>query len=414
MSVPRYMKRFVLSASATVVLTAALLSCSGADRTSGSAPVVVDTLAGGVVRTMSSAPIDSGHWFLEPLIVIQPPAGAPGELMAPNDIALAADNRVLVAESNPPEVRVFGANGDYLRTIGRVGSGPGEFRAAWITSRGDTLLVQDPQQARASTFLLSDGSFLSAFPTTGFYWAPIGVDRAGRAVMRMVVATADTACGPEQPFVRLTFDGTATDTVYVSHRRGDAQADVWPVHDGDRTVMTVRVPMRPRDEQQVSPSGAFVTVWTSEYLLRVSRDGQDTVALYGRQFTPSPVQMSEKRAIVASRVAEMSASPLGPPASAFEQAFDVDKIPDLRPPFEQFGLDAAGRTWGRRSDPDTTAVRFDLFDVDHRWLDVVEVPAAMWPLASWASVAWGKDRVAVHVEDENGLPAVHVFRIVRR
>jgi hypothetical protein len=404
----------VLRPARFLALTASLLSaCSSGERPRDSR-VTVDTLPGGVVRTMSAAPVDSGHWHLEPLVRIQPAEGAPGELMEPSDLAVSESGAVLVAESSPPEVKVYDAAGAYLRTIGREGGGPGEFRAAWLAVRGDTLLVQDPQQARASTFRISDGAFIDAHSTAGFYWAPIGLDGAGRAVIRMIETGADTTAGPAQRFLRISFDGAKTDTVAVPYRAANEADGLWTVRDGDRISMAIRVPFVPRDVQQVSPTGGFVTAWTAEYLLRVSRSGNDTIALFGRSYTPEPVSAAAKRTLVDDQVRAMTSGSDGPPRSLLEQSFVVDKIPDQRPAFEQFHVDAAGRTWVRRSLAESTTVTFDLFAPDGRWLDVVQLPAEAWPRQPWASVAWSADRVAVSLEDDVGRPAVQLYRIVRR
>ncbi len=408
------MTRSPLQVAPLALVGALLAACSWGDARSASARVAVDTLPGGIVRTMSAAPVDSGHWSLESLVVIQPADGAPGELLAPSDIALTADGRVLVAEDSPAEVKVYGADGVYERTIGRDGAGPGEFRAAWLAARGDTLMVQDPVLARASTFRISDGTLLASQATTARYFSPVGVDGAGRVAIRMLDDGADTAAGPAQRFLRLSFDGALVDTVAVGYRRTAADAGEWPVRDGDRMVMTVQVPMVPRDQQQVDAVGGFVTGWTGEYLLRVSSDGRDTVALFGRAFTSEPITAADKRALVDARVREMTAGSGGPPANVLQASFTVDKIPSERPPFEQFDVDARGRTWVRRSLADSSVVRFDLFGADRQWLDTVAVPAEGWPRATWASVAWGADRVAVYVEDKTGRPAVYLYRIVRR
>lgn len=191
---------------------------------------------------------------------------------------------------------------------------------------------------------------------------------------------------------------------------------MWEVRDGDRMQMTVTVPLRPRELQVADPRGAFVTAWTGDYLFRATSDGRDTVALYGRPFSPIAVAASEKREIVDTRVAEMLAG-AGPgmvPEQTLRSAFVVDFIPDERPPFERFDLDAAGRTWVQRSYADTSAMEFDLFDTDRRWLDVVRVSGSLWPSSTWTPVAWGRELVAVPAEDEDGRPLVRVFRVTRR
>ena len=69
-----------------------------------------------------------------------------------------ADGRVVVPLSGSLSIRVFSADGAFRRTLGREGSGPGEFRglvSAW--ARGDTIEALDGRLQRITRFL-PDGS----------------------------------------------------------------------------------------------------------------------------------------------------------------------------------------------------------------------------------------------------------------
>lgn len=375
----------------------------------------IDTLPGGVVRTLSVAPAERARWAIELLHVVQPADGEPGELLDPGDLALTEDGRVLVADEGAGHVSVYDADGNFVRTIGGKGEGPGEFRSAWLAVHGDTLFVQDPQVARGSTFRISTGEFLTSRHTACCYWAPLGVDGQGRAVMPMMRSESDTTIGPAAWFVRAAFGANTTDTVRVPQRPVSGKAPVWELRDGELLRGTVLVPLVPRDVPVADPRGGFITAWTGEYQLRVSRDGQDTVTLFGRSHTSARVTMPEKQAMVDARVTEMrSRTQGGMPEASLRSAFDPDLIPDVRPPFETFHVDPLGRTWVRRSLADTTVVELDLFSADRRWLDVVRVSGSLWPSTTWASIAWGADRVVTSGEDEAGRPLLRVFRIVRR
>ncbi len=398
-----------------VLLLGLVAAGCGAGETSGARPTAtVDTLLGGIVRTISAAPSDSGRWSLELLHEIRPDDGTPGELLEPSDVALTDHGHVVVADAGAGHITVYDASGTFVRTIGAKGEGPGEFRVAWLAVRGDTLFVQDPQLARGSTFRISTGEFLTSRNTACCYWAPIGIDGSGRAVMPMMRSDPDTSAGPAAWYVRAPLSSTSADTVRVPQRR--APSSVWEVKNGDRMQMTVTVPLAPRELRTVDPLGGFVTAWNGDYVLRVSRQGDDTVALFGRVHTAERVSSAEKQAIVDARIEGMSGStgPGSVPEPVLRESFVTSKIPDVRPPFESFHVDPLGRTWVRRSLADTTLVELDLFSADRRWLDVVRVPGALWPAAMWTSMAWSADRVVVPGEDDDGRPLLRVFRIVRR
>jgi len=69
--------------------------------------------------------------------------------------SVAADGagRVFVLDGREQLVRVFEADGRFVQTLGRPGSGPGEFRGArFVQVVGDTLWVMDAQNARITGY----------------------------------------------------------------------------------------------------------------------------------------------------------------------------------------------------------------------------------------------------------------------
>lgn len=400
--------------TARILLTACLaITACGESRASESF-VRVDSLPGGILRTISAHPIDSGHWNLVRVRDIQPPEHDSAELANPQDLGLADDGTVFVVDERPTRIKVFDPNGRLTRTIGRDGSGPGEFRVAYIAVLGDTLVAQDARNSRATSFNWRTGTMLSERRTACCYFFPIGIDGSGRAVIRSILPSPDSALPNVQAFVRFPVNGTTADTVFVPGGGRKDASKPWVVREGDLVKMSVVVPFQPRALHAVDRSGTFVTGFSSEYLLRRSSTGRDTTALFGRAWSPSPVSDAEKIRIVEQRIAEVRANDDELAESTVRAAFDPSYIPDVRPAFEGLWVDAAGRTWTRLVSSDTAIVQFDLFDADGRWLDVLSVSASDWPRSTWSPVALGRNEVAVPLEGDDGRPLVRVFRIERR
>jgi hypothetical protein len=377
--------------------------------------VTVDTLPGGIVRTMSSAPIEPGRWSLVRARDVQPPELDPAELLEPRDLALADDGTVLVSDTKPELIKVFDREGRFVRSLGGEGDGPGEHRVAYIALRGDTLVVQDPVNSRATTFDWRTGAILAERRTACCYWSPIGVNAAGEVFARSIVSAPDTTLRNVQAYVRFPIGGTRADTLFALERQGTPPPKSWELRDGDRMQMMLPVPFEPRAQFAIEPTGAHLTGWNAEYLLRTSRDGRDTVALFGRAATPSLLTAAEKRRIADARVSEIRrGNPQGISEQVLRMAFDPAMIPDRYPAYDNFTVDRAGRRWVRLTGPDTTRVAFDLFDSEGRWLDSLKVPATDWPAEAWRSAAWSRTEVAVILEAEDGRPLVRVFSIVRK
>jgi hypothetical protein len=83
-------------------------------------------------------------------------------------IARTTDGRIVVANAGSADVRYYDASGTWLKTTGRQGSGPGEFRNPYLLERGaaDTVYVADGQNSRIA-ILSPDGSFVRDIPEMG-------------------------------------------------------------------------------------------------------------------------------------------------------------------------------------------------------------------------------------------------------
>ncbi|MGD8239592.1 MAG: 6-bladed beta-propeller [Armatimonadota bacterium] len=80
--------------------------------------------------------------------------GLPYELFRVVGAARLSDGRVVVANAGTNELRFFDPAGRYLKSAGREGDGPGEFRDIWLMERfdADSLVVYDAIQRRISIF----------------------------------------------------------------------------------------------------------------------------------------------------------------------------------------------------------------------------------------------------------------------
>lgn len=400
-----------MPAPRSIVSLAVLAACGTAD--ARESLVTIDSLPGGIPRVTTAAPIDSGKWSLVHERDVRPAEGEPGELMEPNDIALADDGTLYVVERNPTAINMYGPDGRFVKQLAREGSGPGEVQAAWIAVRGDTLAIQDPSQSRGTTIDARDGSLISTRPTSCCYWYPLGIDGQGRAVARMMTPP-DSTKGPRQGYIRFAMTGEGTDTAMLPERPEPDGLKQWMVTRGKQGMFMRQVPLRPRGVHAVDPTGGFVTGWSGEYVLVATANGSDTAMVFRRPFSAEPVTAAQKQAIVDGVIAEFNEQEMDVTGDELRKAFDPTAIPDQRPAFEGIWVDREGRRWVRLSSSDTTSAQFDLFDREGRWIDQLGVPSTDWPREAWRPISFARDRVAVILEGEDGLPLIRVFRIVRR
>jgi hypothetical protein len=206
------------------LLMAALAGCGRADaRSAADAPLPAGAE---VVRNGESGAWGDGRgWRLSEDLRIGGGANGEGPDVFGRIIAVDADllGRVWVADVLASEIRVFGADGRHVRTVGRKGEGPGEFvqisgmafapdGRLWVLDGGASrFTVLDTAGAVAATHARHGGGALTPWPG--------GFDREGRLYDPLLVATPDGAVS--QAVVRYTAAFTPLDTLRIPPFEGE-------------------------------------------------------------------------------------------------------------------------------------------------------------------------------------------------
>lgn len=244
------------------------------------ATVAIEKLPNGIEKVMSPGPTawaDTSGWRLVELYRIggaESEAGA--ELIEPQDLALDPSGGVYISDQKPAVIKQFDANGKYVRSFGRDGSGPGEFRVAFLAAAPGHLVVHDPRSSRTSVFD-SAGVFLRSWNSSCCYWSSIIMDRDGT----IRIPTSDDA-KRGQPgraaYLRYRLDGTLIDTMRVEYEK--VEEKYWQLSGGsgqNRMQMMMSVPLTTSVELGLDPAGGVVLGRNDRYELVVSGTGLDTV-----------------------------------------------------------------------------------------------------------------------------------------
>lgn len=394
------------STLAPAALLAATLAagCSGAEARALARPAI-DSLPGGIPRVMNAGPaqwVGETGWQLELVGEISGQEGTESELINPQSLAVDDWNRVYVVDEKPRVIKVFGADGQFIRTIGREGEGPGEFRVGFIAVHQGQVVVHDPMVARTSVWDTT-GTFLRSWNSSCCFWTDIQVDRQGRVYVPTMFPTAPDAPSRGTPYVRWTMQGVAVDTVWVP--RNDSQAKFWTVSssEGGRNVarMMMSVPLTPRIASTLNPDGGVIYGWTEDYQLAVSAGSSDTSMVFGRTWTPASVTGERKQHEVDLLVARFRDQA---DEANLRQTFKADDIPGTAPAFIGLHVDREGHRWVRL-DPGTDSTRstFDIYDPAGTWLGTLGVTPA---LPQYGRIAFGREQVLVARENADGLPVV--------
>jgi hypothetical protein len=309
-------------------------------------------------------------------------------------------NRVWVADYQEQNIRVFDSRGAHVRTIGRKGSGPGEFRSVsgMVRMPDGNVVVLDFGNFRFSVFDTA-GALVATHPRKTMIstapW-PGRFDSRGRlydiAKMRPESSGEDALVRFDstfQPVDTFPLPGFEEQTFEISRTQGT-----------NRDVSRVNVPFAASQIWSIDPQGHVWIAVTDRY--RVERHSFEGTAdrVIEREFTPLPVTAADRRRV------------LGYNEDFIKKGgkIDVSRIPDTQPALHSFYFDDAGRLWVQPNRPAGEPPVLDVFEPTGRYLGQVQAPPrfAVGP----GPVVRG-DRMVAVTTDEEGVPTVVVFRIER-
>lgn len=325
-------------------------------------------------------------------------AGPPEEQFGSvRDLAVLSGGGVAVLDEQAAEVRIFGPDGAYLRTLGSEGEGPGEFQTPRSVTRlpGDTLAVYDYRAARITRFG-PDGA-LGRVVTLTFegYGRPTAASLFSDG--RIVAATRLSTPGGKVPPQGLSF---AVDSAVLQVNGDDGSL---------RDTIAVIPSLERFRDLDISPSAVSVRLYPAAF----NRTGVFTAHPDGvwcgfgdrwelRLLDPADGHLKRilrapglKRPLTdeeADRILRASLAEARDPEDlrARQRRYDLSPRPTMRPTYDRVVVDDRARIWLEEwPGADTDTRRWWVFDSDGALLGSVNVPGAFWLLAVRDHQAWG-------------------------
>ena len=348
------------------------------------------------------------------------------------DIALGRDGSIYVLDRQVPAIRQYDNQGKYIRTIGRGGSGPGEYRSAsgLATMRDGRLLLWDTGNWRINIYS-AEGSALgqwstpsgSAGSSTAQFSRALLVDTAGVVITRKTIFSRDFNNRPTV-WVRFRPDGSLIDTIQPPPAPRES-----PSLSATRanSSMSAPLPFSPRRVVVMSPLGYIVAGLPDRYAFELHQPGGAIVSVR-REIKPEPVSRAERTE--ARRDIEERMRGTEP-----NWSWNGPDIPDTKPLYSDIHVGLDGRIWialvpevgprigstsmsmgvgnpgGARRPPPSTErepskpALYDVFETDGRYLGQVQVPARV------SSVVRRGDQVWAVAFDTEDVPRIKRYRI---
>lgn len=335
-------------------------------------------------------------------------------------LAVGADGQVWAWDNTAPTLLHIDANGTSIRKVGRVGSGPGEYRSAngMAVARDGALVMWDDENARLTVYG-PDGSYRStvALRFTNCCGLPVTIDTANRIWLTTTPSTIEAAENSVDPtaFIRnaiayLRFDSTGTpiDTIVPVVLAGESgRVSALDGSSGGIRGAVRQVPYATYPRHAVSPFGHVVQAMARPYTVHAQVNGKPLRIT--RDFVPPPVADEERAQWRANIEAFMRRE-----NPAFR--WNGPDVPSDKPPIDDIAVGLDGRIWVALSVPSESfepdpprgpaqnrlprvafrprEKRWDVFDGAGRYVGRVVAPRAVTAFVMRDNEVWGVIRDA--------------------
>ncbi len=375
----------------TVALLALFaVGCAGGD---GSWSGSISDSAGVVMvsNTDQGTWSSSGQWTLDEELRIGTVEGDQNLMFGTvGMIAVDSEGNLYVMDSQAQRVQVFSAGGEFLRTIGGPGGGPGELGrgvAFCLMAAGDILTIPDLANQRINRFS-TDGEVLPS--------SPLSFDNGIPALFR---ATDD---GRIVYQIRpMPMPGQATppdsmDTILVLNPDGTPGDTIMRFKSGETVTMRGGAPRitiySPEPAWDVTSDERVLFGVSDSYRFGVYSNGEPE-RIITKPFERQPVTENDQQAAIS--FIEQAAIAQGAPPQALEQLRSIISFGEYMPAFSAILSGPQQTIWvqhiqsaGDLSEEeladfdiiqDAGAPEWDVFDADGRYLGVVTMPPRFTP-----------------------------------
>lgn len=396
----------------TLRICAAIIGCAAPLLAQPVLPTATGQGANRVLLHAADAFSKAPAWTLGPRLAATAGAAAP-DLTHAQQVALLADGGFVVHSAIGRNfLHHFAANGQFVRSLARSGSGPGELIApsGLAQLRGDTLVVIDGSPSRISWFTTRGFARSVAVPSSTHLelWM-IGALRTGALVTRTAAFALPRMKVPSRPL----------SDVWVVTPKGTAMQRIGSLPDFDFDAYPSREKPGPVPQPVVFSRMGQVAAWDSlvvlgdgnGYALEVI--GADGASRYHvrvpntRRAVTTAMREAARAQLLAMAGGSGTEGGLG--GMLGEQRRPLPPAADSLPPYDALLTALNGLLWvvdGRGptdSNGGATAFRADGAIVGRFTWSGNRVP-----------LAFGADRVAMRETDNDGVVSVVIYRLQRR
>lgn len=395
----------------TAIVAGTSLLAATACTTGEPGAIVVRTDSAGIRIVVSHAPAwaPDEAWRIEgPILTIGSLDGPePTQLHRVRAARRLPNGHVVIGDGGSTELRFFDANGQWIRSVGRAGDGPGEFRliSRFQVLPPDTLLVYDNAGPRVTAFTM-DGTLIEsrrvAAPGENVQ-APDHRLPDGRWLNRFSSPEVDGFQRRRNAFVTWSEGGTAVDTLL----EGDGQEYLIYRRFNGTQYLGRGVALRPFGGSDLAAIGpdrfALGNGLTHDIAVAELGDQQHRIR---RSAPNAPLPAGAVNRFIDDYVGRYAAER----QQEVRDQFATVPSGDATPAYSALAFDGLGNLWTEhfRFAWDSLAPRmWSVHDRTGEWLGTLEVPRKLGLLEIGSDYLLGVER------DEDGVELVKLYRISR-
>ncbi|HEU4800320.1 MAG TPA: 6-bladed beta-propeller [Gemmatimonadales bacterium] len=311
------------------------------------------------------------------------------------DVAVDAAGRIYVTDGQAASVRVFDSTGQFVRALGRLGDGPGEFDVPQGVEFGPNgnAYAYDGDGARINVFDTSGAVVLShRIPVSsyGFVWRG-GIDSSGRIVDQQVFRRDTTAIWVVRV---MNLDASTIDTFDLPPCRFEPE----PYYEFPRG--SAQVPFAAGAASWIDVASGSVWCAHSGRPAAYRYAFGATTAIDSLVSWATPARVTpEERAEQVERLERFAQQAGG-------TGIDATLIPEAKEVLLGLKRDPEGRVWMTINDSAGAAAH--VFSTEGEWIARVRFPD---PVSAFASLAWHANHVYAVGEDADGAPVVRRYLV---
>jgi hypothetical protein len=353
-------------------------------------------------------------WVVEPTPIVDVPGTSNTGAVTFGDAAggiRLANGGLLIADRAENTIRVLDASGELERSLGRAGSGPGEFRSMVWARRcgGDSLLIWDFAR-RQATVAGSTGTTTRQFAVPAGDTAQVPFQFSCSSKGSIVYSSAPRqlrgrGTGQETPNVV-----AVTAAVYSISRDGAIRQRYGDVPAGEVVMLVGPTGGRgasPRPlgrAAYVASIGDLVVISSADSAILTfhTADGRSS-----RHILPVPVRSPTRAEFEAAVAALATIGPADARPSLIERLSEVP-IPERLPPVSALFVDTEDMLWVQTTPPGGRVMDFLIVQPNGSVVAKAQIPRGL------TVFDIGRDYILGSYSDANDEPHVAAFRLRRR